>query len=134
MRTAAEALCEVQGAQEFETSNWTRCQLGRLVLFSTRISRSHHVRSTLAAHIEGDEEQTETQRGVKDERRYQIDLLLRTYISSSCTWLDRAVTNGIMNDKKHMTRNGLINEVTFQLTSRSLRDPMDIKERIEAFD
>jgi hypothetical protein len=29
---------------------------------------------TVVAHIEGDEEQTETQRGLKDERRYQIDL------------------------------------------------------------
>ena len=31
-----------------------------------------------------------------------------------------------------MTHNGLINEVTLQLTSRFLPDPRDIKERIEA--
>ena len=37
-----------------------------------------------------------------------------------------------MKSKKHMTHNGLVNEVTLQLTSRFLPDPRDIKERIEA--
>lgn len=37
-----------------------------------------------------------------------------------------------MKNKKHMTHNGLVNEVTLQLTSRFLPDPRDIKERINA--
>ena len=37
-----------------------------------------------------------------------------------------------MKNKKTMAHNGLVNEVTLQLTSRFLPDPKDIKERIEA--
>ena len=36
-----------------------------------------------------------------------------------------------MKDRKHMTHNDLINEVTRQLTSRFLPSPVDIKKRIE---
>lgn len=39
----------------------------------------------------------------------------------------------IMKDKKHMTQNGLVNEVTLQLSSQFLPDPMDTKKRIEAW-
>jgi cullin 3 len=38
----------------------------------------------------------------------------------------------IMKDRKRMTHNGLVNEVTIQLAPRFLPDPMDIKKRIEA--
>jgi len=36
-----------------------------------------------------------------------------------------------MKNKKHMAHNGLVNEVTLQLTPRFLPDPRDIKERID---
>jgi hypothetical protein len=38
----------------------------------------------------------------------------------------------IMKDQKHMTHNGLVNEVTLQLTSRFLPNPVNIEKRIEA--
>ncbi len=37
----------------------------------------------------------------------------------------------IMKDRKHMTHNDLINEVTRQLASRFQPNPMNIKKRIE---
>ena len=37
----------------------------------------------------------------------------------------------IMKDRKHMTHNDLVNEVTRQLTGRFLPNPLDIKKRIE---
>lgn len=36
-----------------------------------------------------------------------------------------------MKDRKHMTHNSLINEVTRQLASRFQPNPLDIKKRIE---
>jgi cullin 3 len=36
-----------------------------------------------------------------------------------------------MKDRKHMTHNDLVNEVTRQLTSRFQPDPLGIKKRIE---
>ena len=36
-----------------------------------------------------------------------------------------------MKDRKHMTHNDLINEVTRQLASRFQPNPLDIKKRIE---
>jgi len=37
-----------------------------------------------------------------------------------------------MKDQKHMSHNGLVNEVTLQLTSRFLPNPVNIKKRIES--
>lgn len=37
----------------------------------------------------------------------------------------------IMKDRKHMTHNDLMNEVTRQLASRFQPDPLNIKKRIE---
>lgn len=36
-----------------------------------------------------------------------------------------------MKDRKHMKHNNLIHEVTQQLTSKFLPEPLDIKRRIE---
>lgn len=36
-----------------------------------------------------------------------------------------------MKDRKHMTHNELVNEVTRQLASRYQPNPLDIKKRIE---
>ncbi|KAI0033547.1 Cullin-domain-containing protein [Vararia minispora EC-137] len=71
--------------------------------------------STVAARVESGEERKETQNRVEEERRHQTE----------------ACIVRIMKDRKHMTHNELINEVTLQLASRFQPNPLNIKKRIE---
>ncbi|KAI0077913.1 Cullin-domain-containing protein [Panus rudis PR-1116 ss-1] len=71
--------------------------------------------STITSRVETAEERKETHDRVDEERRYQME----------------ACIVRIMKDRKHMTHNDLVNEVTRQLTSRFSPNPLDIKKRIE---
>ncbi|KAI9061290.1 Cullin-domain-containing protein [Trametes sanguinea] len=71
--------------------------------------------STIASRVENTEERKETKDRIDEERRHQMD----------------ACIVRIMKDRKHMTHNDLVNEVTRQLASRFQPNPVAIKKRIE---
>ncbi|KAK9710592.1 hypothetical protein K7432_008351 [Basidiobolus ranarum] len=71
---------------------------------------------TIASKVENDGERKETRERVDEDRKHQIE----------------AAAVRIMKDRKTMEHNNLISEVTRQLSSRFLPNPMDIKKRIEA--
>ncbi|EIM90785.1 Cullin-domain-containing protein [Stereum hirsutum FP-91666 SS1] len=71
--------------------------------------------STVASKVESGEERKETQDRVEEERRHQTE----------------ACIVRIMKDRKHMTHNDLVNEVTRQLAMRFQPNPLNIKKRIE---
>ncbi|KAF8309915.1 Cullin-domain-containing protein [Clavulina sp. PMI_390] len=74
--------------------------------------------STVSAKVsvESSEESRETKDRVDEERRFQME----------------ACIVRVMKDRKRMTHNDLLNEVTKQLTHRFLPNPLEIKKRIEA--
>ncbi|KAF9003928.1 Cullin [Cyathus striatus] len=71
--------------------------------------------STVSSKVENNEERKETRDRIDEERKHQME----------------ACIVRIMKDRKHMTHNDLINEVTRQLASRFNPDPLAIKKRIE---
>ncbi|CDO78180.1 hypothetical protein BN946_scf184797.g6 [Trametes cinnabarina] len=71
--------------------------------------------STIASRVENTEERKETKDRIDEERKHQMD----------------ACIVRIMKDRKHMTHNDLVNEVTRQLASRFQPNPVAIKKRIE---
>ncbi|CUA73402.1 Cullin-3 [Rhizoctonia solani] len=71
---------------------------------------------TIASKAESTEERRETEEKVEEERKLQTE----------------ACIVRIMKDRKHMTHNDLINEVTRQLASRFTPVPAAIKKRIES--
>ncbi|KAJ6531764.1 Cullin-domain-containing protein [Mycena capillaripes] len=71
--------------------------------------------STISSKVESGEERKETKDRIDEERRHQTE----------------ACIVRIMKDRKHMTHNDLINEVTRQLASRFSPNPLNIKKRIE---
>ncbi|KAA1467488.1 Cullin-domain-containing protein [Dentipellis sp. KUC8613] len=71
--------------------------------------------STVSAKVETGEERKETQDRVDEERRHQTE----------------ACIVRIMKDRKTMSHNDLINEVTRQLATRFQPNPLNIKKRIE---
>ncbi|KAF8842115.1 Cullin-domain-containing protein [Paxillus ammoniavirescens] len=70
---------------------------------------------TVSAKVENTEERKETRERIDEERQYQTE----------------ACIVRIMKDRKRMTHNDLINEVTRQLAMRFQPNPQDIKKRIE---
>ncbi|KAL0575168.1 hypothetical protein V5O48_006790 [Marasmius crinis-equi] len=71
--------------------------------------------STVSSKVESGEERKETKDRIDEERRHQTE----------------ACIVRIMKDRKHMTHNDLINEVTRLLSSRFKPNPLIIKKRIE---
>ncbi|KAJ7650303.1 Cullin-domain-containing protein [Roridomyces roridus] len=71
--------------------------------------------STVSSKVESGEERKETQDRIDEERRHQTE----------------ASIVRVMKDRKHMTHNDLVNEVTRQLAVRFLPNPLNIKKRIE---
>ncbi|TFK40341.1 Cullin [Crucibulum laeve] len=71
--------------------------------------------STISSKVESNEERKETRDRIDEERRHQME----------------ACIVRIMKDRKHMTHNNLINEVTRQLAPRFQPEPLAIKKRIE---
>ncbi|KAJ7104186.1 Cullin-domain-containing protein [Mycena belliarum] len=71
--------------------------------------------STVSSKVESGEERKETKDRIDEERRHQTE----------------ACIVRIMKDRKHMTHNDLVNEVTRQLATRFLPNPLNIKKRIE---
>ncbi|CCM00091.1 uncharacterized protein FIBRA_02118 [Fibroporia radiculosa] len=71
--------------------------------------------STVASRVENTDERKETKDRIDDERRHQTE----------------ACIVRIMKDRKHMTHNELVNEVTRQLSSRFQPNPLAIKKRVE---
>ncbi|KAH6913074.1 ubiquitin ligase SCF complex subunit Cullin, partial [Coprinopsis sp. MPI-PUGE-AT-0042] len=72
--------------------------------------------STVSSKPETMQERQETKGRIDEERKYQID----------------AAIVRVMKDRKHMTHNLLVTEVTRQLTARFQPNPMVIKQRIES--
>jgi cullin 3 len=72
--------------------------------------------STVVSKVETGNQRKETRGRVDEERRYQTE----------------ACIVRIMKDRKQLTHNTLVNEVTRQLVSRFQPNPVDIKKRIEA--
>ncbi|KIM39866.1 hypothetical protein M413DRAFT_19621 [Hebeloma cylindrosporum] len=70
---------------------------------------------TISSKVESSEERKETLDRIDEERKHQME----------------ACIVRIMKDRKHMKHNDLIHEVTQQLTSKFLPEPLDIKRRIE---
>ncbi|KAJ7035018.1 Cullin-domain-containing protein [Mycena alexandri] len=71
--------------------------------------------STISSKVESGEERKETKDRIDEERRHQTE----------------ACIVRIMKDRKHMTHTDLVNEVTRQLATRFLPNPLNIKKRIE---
>ncbi|KAJ7494705.1 Cullin-domain-containing protein [Mycena galericulata] len=71
--------------------------------------------NTISSKVESGEERKETKDRIDEERRHQTE----------------ACIVRIMKDRKHMTHNDLINEVTRQLATRFSPNPLNIKKRIE---
>lgn len=71
--------------------------------------------STVSAKVETNMERRETHDRIEEERHHQIE----------------ACIVRIMKDRKHLTHNDLVNEVTRQLASRFQPNPQNIKKRIE---
>lgn len=71
--------------------------------------------STVSAKVETTKERRETRDHIEEERHHQIE----------------ACIVRIMKDRKHLTHNDLVNEVTRQLASRFQPNPQNIKKRIE---
>ncbi|KAH7913225.1 Cullin [Hygrophoropsis aurantiaca] len=71
--------------------------------------------STVSAKVETIEERKETRDRIEEERHHQTE----------------ACIVRIMKDRKHMTHNDLVNEVTRQLSTRFQPNPQNIKKRIE---
>ena len=89
--------------------------------------------STVSSKVESTEERKETHERIDEERKHQTEVEYRRKNSAR-----KELTNGsqacivrIMKDRKHMTHNDLINEVTRQLIPRFQPNPMDIKKRVE---
>ncbi|KAG6813913.1 hypothetical protein H0H92_005762 [Tricholoma furcatifolium] len=75
---------------------------------------------TIVSKVESGEERKETRDRIDEERRHQTEVDFHI-----------ACIVRIMKDRKHMTHNDLINEVTRQLSARFHPDPLNIKKRIE---
>lgn len=71
--------------------------------------------STVSAKVETTKERRETRDRIEEERHHQTE----------------ACIVRIMKDRKHLTHNELVNEVTRQLASRFQPNPQNIKKRIE---
>ncbi|KAF8420313.1 Cullin family-domain-containing protein [Boletus edulis BED1] len=71
--------------------------------------------NTVSARVESTEERKETRDRIDEERQYQTE----------------ACIVRVMKDRKQMSHNDLINEVTRQLATRFQPNPQDIKRRIE---
>ncbi|KAH7927936.1 Cullin-domain-containing protein [Leucogyrophana mollusca] len=71
--------------------------------------------STVSAKVETSEERKETRDRIEEERHHQTE----------------ACIVRIMKDRKNMTHNDLVNEVTRQLATRFQPNPQSIKKRIE---
>lgn len=99
--------------------------------------------STIAgsSKVENAEERKETRDRIEEERKHQIDVRclsirskdrLLTYVSTAVHRRKlQACIVRVMKDRKHMSHNDLINEVTRQLASRFHPQPLSIKKRIE---
>ncbi|KDR76203.1 hypothetical protein GALMADRAFT_225884 [Galerina marginata CBS 339.88] len=71
--------------------------------------------ATISSKVENSEERKETRDRIEEERKHQME----------------ACIVRIMKDRKHMSHNDLIHEVTQQLTSKFSPEPLAIKKRIE---
>ena len=93
--------------------------------------------STIASRVENSEERRETRDRVEEERRHQTEvrslfLFLFVLENTKSSLLSQACIVRIMKDRKNITHNDLINEVTRQLSSRFQPQPMMLKKRIES--
>lgn len=89
--------------------------------------------STVAARVESTDERKETKDRVEEERRHQTEVRadwLCCYGAGVHQFVQACIVR-IMKNRKHMTHNDLVNEVTRQLSSRFQPNPLSIKKRIE---
>lgn len=92
--------------------------------------------STVASKVESNEETKKTRDRVDEERRHQTEAGVSLGIVATCFLIHfltrQACIVRVMKDRKHMTHNDLINEVTKQLASRFQPNPLHIKKQIES--
>ncbi len=86
--------------------------------------------------MESTEERKETKDRIDEERKHQTEVRSPEVLVHGCLNMTfvvafQACIVRIMKDRKHMTHNDLINEVTRQLASRFQPNPLNIKKRIE---
>ncbi|KAI5989644.1 Cullin [Pisolithus orientalis] len=94
---------DVQSSDSFSFNNAFTCAMQKIKV------------STVSANVETIEERKETRERIDEERHYQIEACLVR----------------VMKDRKHMTHNDLVFEVTRQLASRFQPNPQGIKKCIE---
>lgn len=96
--------------------------------------------STIASRVENPEERKETKDRIDEERRHQTEVRASNAdgtIRARCYKVDahifhrQACIVRIMKDRKAMSHNDLVNEVTRQLATRFSPNPAAIKKRIE---
>jgi len=83
--------------------------------FTSSMQRIKISTISAASKVEKAEERKETRDRIDEERRYQMD----------------ACIVRVMKDRKHMTHNDLVSEVTRLLSSRFQPVPLNIKKQIE---
>lgn len=92
--------------------------------------------STIAVRIENAEERRQTRDRVEEERRHQVDVSILIVSECLIELLDKSTFQAcivrIMKDRKQMSHNDLITEVTRQLSSRFQPQPQLLKKRIES--
>ncbi|EEB91325.1 hypothetical protein MPER_10331, partial [Moniliophthora perniciosa FA553] len=91
--------------------------------------------STVSSKVESGEERKETRDRIDEERRHQTEVcnisIPDEVTKERVPFYSQACIVRIMKDRKHMTHNDLINEVTRLLSSRFQPNPLIIKKRIE---
>ena len=93
--------------------------------------------STVSSRVEDKEERKGTRDRIDEERKHQMEvfwlfkknLMHCDFLICSVSW--QACIVRIMKDRKHMNHNGLVHEVTQQLTSKFIPEPLAIKKRVE---
>lgn len=92
---------------------------------------------TISSKVENSEERKETIDRIEDDRKYQMEVCLpmqTIYIVFSRNYIifaAQACIVRIMKGRKKMAHNDLVHEVTQQLTSKFIPEPLAIKKRIE---
>ena len=96
--------------------------------------------STVSSRVEDKEERKGTRDRIDEERKHQMEVFWLFLITCIAFFLSvlfpqpplwQACIVRIMKDRKHMNHNGLVHEVTQQLTSKFIPEPLTIKKRIE---
>ena len=93
--------------------------------------------STVSSRVEDKDERKGTRDRIDEERKHQMEVFsfliffFLHFVFSSAPPSRQACIVRIMKDRKHMNHNSLVHEVTQQLTSKFIPEPLAIKKRVE---